>query len=297
MTGAAGITVTIDLEDHRPDRSVPRRYPALTRGILDRLDELGIRTTVFVVGAIAEEDPDLVREVAERGHEIGLHNWRHEHLTTLDRSTFREWVRRGKQVLEDLTGRPVVGFRAPTGSLVAETVWAVDVLAEEGYRYSSSVCSAPNPLFWFPHLPAVPFRWDSGLAEFPAPTLRAGPFRFPFGGTFVRAVPTPVLERALRRRTEAGAAVLYVHPYDFDPGEPFWWVPDAGWMSPLLWVGRARLAEKAEHLVGRLGVTGSLGERLDEALAGPLVAADVAAARAGVPMVDPGRRSGSSATR
>src|SRR5690606_293026 len=111
-------------------------YPDITRELLDWLDERSIRATVFVVGEVAVADPGLVREVAARGHELGLHNWTHVTLPRQTPEGFRDGVRRGKAVVEDLTGHEVLGFRAPTGSLVPASAWATDVLLEEGYRYS-----------------------------------------------------------------------------------------------------------------------------------------------------------------
>jgi peptidoglycan-N-acetylglucosamine deacetylase len=169
----APITFTLDLEDHRPHPAVEARYPAVTREILAALDERGITGTFFIVGEIAEAEPDLVREIAAAGHELGLHGWRHQVLTTMTPAVLADHVRQGKALLEELGQREVVGFRAPTFSLVAATVWATDVLLEAGYRYSSSVLPGPSPLFGFPGAPRDPFRWPNGLAELPVATTGA----------------------------------------------------------------------------------------------------------------------------
>src|SRR5438105_1862210 len=125
------VTFTFDLEDHRPPdvAAGPERYPRLTRRVLDFLDERGVRGTFFVVGAVAEDQHDLVREVSARGHELGLHGWRHVPLTEIGRDDLQRDVARGKAVLEDIAGAPVRGFRAPMFSLVARSRWAVDVIA------------------------------------------------------------------------------------------------------------------------------------------------------------------------
>src|SRR3954466_5201174 len=123
------VTFTLDLEDHRESDAQEVRFPHLTRQVLDFLDDRDVRGTFFVVGEVARSEPALVREVAARGHEIALHGWRHVPLTELDPATFRADVARGKALLEDLTGTPVGGFRAPTFSLVPDSRWAVDVLA------------------------------------------------------------------------------------------------------------------------------------------------------------------------
>src|SRR6186997_3542316 len=145
MPDRSPITFTLDLEDHRPSSDVPVRFPDATRRILDWLDGLGVRGTVFVVGEVAEAEPGLVRDVAGRGHELALHGWQHTPLTELDPASLRDDLTRGKALLEDLGGAPVTGFRAPTFSLVPDSRWATDVVAEAGFTYSSSVLPARNP--------------------------------------------------------------------------------------------------------------------------------------------------------
>lgn len=264
------IAFTFDLEDHRP-AGAPwgPRYRAVTTELLGWLTDRGITATVFVVGTLALDDPALVRDVADHGHEVGLHNWSHIQLTRQTPAGFRDGVRRGKGVLEDLTGRDVIGFRAPTGSLVPASAWAVDVLLDEGFCYSSSVVPGHNPLNGFPGAPARPFRYTNGLAEFPAPMAGIGPAHVPYlGGTYLRLLPRPVLRLLRALEPPADGAVLYCHPYDFDADEPFWWVEDVGPLAPLLWIGRRGLRAKVERLVAA-GTTPPLRDRLVEAAAGP----------------------------
>src|SRR5207247_1056887 len=120
----APITFTFDIEDHRPDPSAELRYPAATRRLLDFLAARSITATFFVVGIVAEAQPDLVRDIAGAGHEVALHSWQHTPLVDQDAASFRAETARGKALLEDLTGAPVAGYRAPTFSLVASTTWA-----------------------------------------------------------------------------------------------------------------------------------------------------------------------------
>lgn len=261
----APVTFSLDLEDHRPDESAELRFPQVTRDVLDFLDERNIVGTFFVVGQVAEGQPDLVRTVAERGHEVALHAYRHVPLTDLEPETFRVETARGKAVLEELAGSEVVGFRAPTYSLTAESAWAVEILGDLGFTYSSSVLPAANPLFGFPGAPTHPFRYPNGLAELPAPLLGLGAARMPYlGGTYLRLLPWPLVDAA-RRIGDAGPVPwTYCHPYDFDPGERFWWVPDAGRMAPLLWVGRRRMFAKLRRLLVN-GAGAPLRDRLDAA--------------------------------
>ena len=259
------VTFTLDLEDHRPSPDADERYPALTRQVLDFLDVRAVRGTFFVVGESAEAHPELVGEIAARGHEIALHGWRHTPLTELTPDTFRADVTRGRALLEDLSGTPVRGFRAPTFSLVPESRWAVDELLEAGFTYSSSVLPARSPLFGDPSVAATPFRWPNGLVELPCPVVRAGGLGLPYlGGVYLRAIPGGA--SALARRTAGRAQLLwiYCHPYDFDPDEEFWVVPDAGRLgSRLLWYNRRRTFAKIEAMLrGRAGPP--LVERLTE---------------------------------
>ncbi len=268
---AKPITFTFDVEDHRPSTSAwPARYPQLTDDMLDWMDEHEITATVFVVGEIADFHPELVRRIAERGHEIGLHNWQHLQLTVQDPASFREGVRRGKALLEEVTGTEVIGFRAPTGSLVPASRWAIDVLHEEGFEYSSSVCPGRNPIFCFVGAPTGPFTYTNGLAEFPAPIVGFRLFNIPYlGGTYIRVLPAPLLRVIHRIAPRDEGAVLYCHPYDFDTEEPFWWVADVGPLSPLLWVGRRTIRAKLERLIAE-GTTGPLRDRLAVARQGPV---------------------------
>lgn len=256
------VSLTLDLEDHRPDATWPRRYPEMTRRILDLLDEHDARASVYVVGTLAREDPDLVAEVARRGHEVGLHGWEHVPLTSLDPPEFAEGVRRGKQLLEDLIGAEVVGYRAPTFSLVPESAWATEILAEAGFKYSSSILAARSPLFGWPGAPRSAFRWPSGLLELPAPLLGMGSLALPvLGGVYLRTLPWPVVA-AGRRWARTPVPWIYCHPYDFDTGEEYWVVPDAGRLgSRLLWYGRKRMVRRVRRLL-RNGAGPPLGEQL-----------------------------------
>jgi polysaccharide deacetylase family protein (PEP-CTERM system associated) len=259
---APAITFTLDLEDHRPSDRAELRYPMLTRRLLDQLDDIGVTGTVFVVGEVAADQPGLVREVAERGHEVALHGLYHRPLTELSPEAFAEDLRVGKARLEDLVERPVEGFRAPMFSLVRDSRWAVEILRDAGFAYSSSVLPARSPLFGDPQAPPRPFRWPNGLPELPCPVARVGPGKVPFlGGVYLRALPWAVVRAHLARRNDDDLLWIYCHPYDFDPDEPYWVVPEAGRIgSRLLWYGRRRAFARVRSLLaGRAG--GPLGLR------------------------------------
>ncbi len=219
---ASRVVFTLDLEDHLDQYSAASRYPANTMRLLDFLSELQVQGTVFVVGRLAEASAPLVREVAARGHEIACHSYKHTALDRETPATFREETRRAKDVLEQLSGAAVAGFRAPFFSLMAHTTWTLDLLRELGFTYSSSVLPAPNPIYGFPGAPRNPFRWPSGLIELPCPLATVGPMRVPLlGGIYLRYAPQMLVDRFLRGAADQQLLWTYLHPYDFDADEPY----------------------------------------------------------------------------
>ena len=243
------IAFTLDLEDHRPDESVEPRFGAVTDELLQDLDEWGVTGTVFVVGELARDDPDLVARVAARGHEIGLHGADHTPLPEVGPDAFHRVTAEAVNRLAQLVQAEIKGFRAPIFSLVPESAWAPEILSELGFKYSSSVLPARNPLFGWPQAPRTPFRWPSGLIEIPSPVFGFGPLTLPLlGGTYLRVAPGPIVGWAKKRVPDH--AWLYAHPYDFDPDEPRWVVPEVGRVgSRALGWGRRRMKSRVEQLV------------------------------------------------
>lgn len=281
--GPPPLTFTLDIEDHRPaERAWPERFTANTHRILDWADEHDVRGTVFVVGSLAETNPGLIREVARRGHEVALHHWVHVPLTEISPEEMRQGAAKGKEVLEEIVGEEVKGYRAPMASMVPDTVWAAEVLSDLGYSYSSSVIPARNPLYGFEGLPGHPFRWPSGLAEFPLHVGGVGPAQVPYVcGTYLRVLPWPVIEWLSRNQPWFAGASSYIHPYDVDEGEPFHWLEIGGWMSPLVWFNRSSTLERLTRLFAN-GSAGPLREQLDLAdEGGPLSPANLRAAISG----------------
>lgn len=247
----AAVTFSLDLEDHRFDRSGPRRYDSVTRRLADFLDEIGVRGTIFVVGEIAREEPALIRDLAERGHEIAFHSYYHRPLVNETVHQFRTESAAGKSELEDLIGKPVTGFRAPVFSLTRASLWAVDVLHELGFAYSSSVLPAPHPLYGLPDAPSEPFRWPNDLLELPVPLAKFGPWSLPYlGGIYLRYLPRGVIARLRKRAPDRQTLWTYCHPYDFDPEEPYGPIRDAPlWASILLWLNRGNSLAKLEAVL------------------------------------------------
>lgn len=246
-----GLAFTLDLEDHRPDESAELRYPRVTDRLLAELESWGVRGTVFVVGDVATRSPDLVRRVAAHGHELGLHGARHVPLPDVGPEQFRVETAEARDRLAEITGEPVAGFRAPIYSLVPASAWAPEILTDLGFVYSSSVLPARNPLHGWPSAPRRPFRWPSGLVELPCPVFGIGSMRLPLlGGTYLRLAPLPLVRWAARRGADHSGRWLYAHPYDFDPDEPRWVVPEVGRLgSRLLWWNRQRMRNRVRRLV------------------------------------------------
>jgi polysaccharide deacetylase family protein (PEP-CTERM system associated) len=203
----------------------PARVEASVHAILELLDRRSARGTFFTLGWIAKHRPDVVRAIADAGHEIASHGYWHQRVTTLTPEEFREDVRTAKDELEQLVGRRVLGYRAPSFSITPRNEWALDVLAEQGYRYDSSRFPIRRPDYGSPNVPRVPHtvRTQSGeLLEIPLATtlLLGAPFPAA-GGGYLRQFPFSLIRRAFRESAAAGVpAMFYVHPWEVDPGQP-----------------------------------------------------------------------------
>jgi len=257
MNALAPITFTLDLEDYAA-AGTPARALAIVPRVLELLAEQDVLGTFFIVGELAESEPALVKTIAGAGHEIALHGYRHVPLPQLSPATFRTETARGREVLEDLSGAPVTGYRAPSFSLVPESRWAVAELTALGFTYSSSVLPVWSPLFGWPGQPRHPYRWPGGLLELPCPVTSFGPrLANPYlGGVYFRVLPWPAVRLGLARSRPGELLWLYCHPYDFDPDEPFVPRGDVGrFGNRLLWLNRSRMAARvARVLDGRAGL-------------------------------------------
>ena len=206
--------------------TLPSRVEDSTRRLLDLFDEHGAKSTCFVVGWIAERFPDLVAEIARRGHDVETHSHMHHLVYELTPEAFAEDLRRSLDVLESVTGVRPRGFRAPSFSVDHRSLWALDVLAEAGITYDSSIYPVRHPRYGVPEFHRYPcrIRTPGGreLAEFPMTTLRVGNRNLgASGGAYLRILPLGVLRHAYRKMNREGRpAVLYIHPWEIDPGQP-----------------------------------------------------------------------------
>ena len=233
--------LTVDLEEYFQvaafagviDPGDWERYPPrageCTRRILDLFDRYGVRGTFFVLGWVAEREPAVVREIRRRGHEIASHGYAHQLIYRQGPDLFRRDIRRARGILEDITGEPVRGYRAPSYSITAASLWALDILIEEGFSYDSSIFPIRHDIYGIPDAPRFPHdisRPAGTIREFPISTVQIGRrgsgVRLPVGGGgYLRLLPAAWFRRSFRRLNRLGQpAVLYFHPWEIDPGQP-----------------------------------------------------------------------------
>ncbi len=217
---------------------LPARVERNTRRLLDLCARHRVKGTFFVLGWVAERWPRLLSDIQAAGHELGTHGQDHRRVTTLSPEEFRRDVRRSKRTIEDASGAEVIGYRAPSYSIVRETLWAMDVLAEEGFRYDSSIFPIHHDHYGIPDFPRFPRPVHGGgsaagaagaaLHEFPISTVRVAGVNLQFvGGGYLRHFPLAFARWGMRRLNgiEKRPAIVYVHPWEIDPGQPRQRVP------------------------------------------------------------------------
>lgn len=231
--------LTVDVEDYfqvaaftaNVDRkswdSFPLRVERNTHRLLDLFAEHGVNATFFVLGWVAERCPDLVRAIAERGHEVACHGYSHQLIYGQTPAVFREETARAKACLENQVQRPVLGYRAASYSITKRSLWALDVLAELGFFYDSSIFPIHHDRYGIPDSPRWPYRINThnggSLIEFPPSTLSVGGYRLPVaGGGYFRIYPYRLTRFALSRLNdgEGRPFIFYLHPWEIDPDQP-----------------------------------------------------------------------------
>jgi len=228
--------LTIDVEDyfHASALNVPalrweaceQRVTGNTRRLLELLGSAGTKATFFVLGWVAERNPELIREISDAGHEIGCHGYSHRLIYEQTPEEFSDETRKAKRILEDITGDPVVGYRAASFSIVEDTRWALDVIAEQGFTYDSSIFPIVHDRYGIPSAALEPHELTTPggykLIELPPPVLTLGRQRLPVaGGGYLRLLPYVVTRWAMRRINRDGRPVIvYLHPWEIDAGQP-----------------------------------------------------------------------------
>ncbi|MES2177437.1 MAG: XrtA system polysaccharide deacetylase [Gemmatimonadota bacterium] len=203
----------------------PSRVDRGTRQLLELLARHHARGTFFVLGWIAKRHAPLVREIAAAGHEIASHGWGHERVTTLTPAEFRESVVSSKDTLEEIVGAPVLGYRAPSFSIVRGGEWALDILLEAGYRYDSSLYPVERTGYGYAGGSRDPYDVirDAGvLREYPPATVSAVGKTLPAGGgAYFRHLPYRFVEAAFAQAARRGMpATFYIHPWELDTDQP-----------------------------------------------------------------------------
>jgi len=195
-----------------------------TGKVLDLFGETGVKATFFTLGWVAERHPALIRRIADEGHEVASHGWDHDRVFTMTAEAFRADLKRARIALEDASGRRVTGYRAPSFSIDQRTPWAHQVLAEEGYAYSSSVAPLIHDHYGWADAPKYAHRPVSGsdLIELPITLAEVAGRKITTGGGFFRLFPAAITDRAVARanRDERRPAVFYFHPWEIDPEQP-----------------------------------------------------------------------------
>jgi polysaccharide deacetylase family protein (PEP-CTERM system associated) len=230
--------MTVDVEDYFHvsafDGILPRtewdhmesRVVRNTERLLEIFEQTRVEATFFVLGWVAERAPALVRTIAEAGHEIASHGYAHRLVYDLTPAMFREDIRKSKALLESASGEPVIGYRAPSYSITPRSLWALDVLIEEGFKYDASIFPIHHDRYGIPLSPRSPYvleRAVGSIVEAPASAARWGPLNVPVaGGGYFRILPYAWTRWGIARinRTEGRPAIFYVHPWEIDPEQP-----------------------------------------------------------------------------
>ncbi|VAW53741.1 FIG004655: Polysaccharide deacetylase [hydrothermal vent metagenome] len=230
--------LTVDVEDYfqvsafaesiKPHEwdNHPLRVEKNTHKVLDLFDDYQIKATFFVLGWVAERRPDLVLEIARRGHEVACHGYSHQLIYNQSKDVFRQETIRAKKILEDIVQRPVRGYRAASYSITRRSLWALDILAEAGFEYDSSIFPVRHDRYGIPGSPKFPYILDTPaghkLVEFPISTAKFMGYHLPVaGGGYFRLYPYWLSRAGLRQiNRKKKPFIFYLHPWEVDPDQP-----------------------------------------------------------------------------
>ena len=237
--------LTIDVEDYfqvaafekiiHPTQwhSYPSRVERNTKKILEIFDTHKVKATFFIVGWTAEQYPSMVREIINHGHQIACHSYSHQKIYHQTPEEFRQDTRLAKDILEDITGRPITGYRAPTYSITKKSLWALDILEELGFKWDSSIFPILHDNYGIPDAPRLAYKLPNhDLIEYPITTTLFWGRKVPVaGGGYFRILPYWFTKMALKKinQQEKQPFIFYLHPWEVDPDQPR--VSHAGWKS------------------------------------------------------------------
>lgn len=205
--------------------ALPHRVAENTNRILDIFAQHQVVATFFVLGWVAERYPKLIQRIVTEGHELASHGYEHIRVTEQTPEQFRADIKKTKQMLEDIGGQPIVGYRAASYSIGENNLWALQVLEDEGYLYSSSIYPVKHDLYGMPSAPRFAFKPENtkSLLEIPITTLKIANRNFPCGGGgFFRLYPYFFSKLAYQHinNTENQSGIFYFHPWEIDPYQP-----------------------------------------------------------------------------
>ena len=212
----------------------PLRVEKNTQRLMDLFDEAQVKATFFVLGWVAERNRSLVCEIAERGHEVACHGYSHQLIYNQTPEVFRDETVRSKALLEDIIQQPVIGYRAASYSITRKSMWALDILAEAGFQYDSSIFPVRHDRYGIPDAEETPHQLETpqghSLVEFPLSTAKIFNYRLPVaGGGYFRLYPYSLSKAGLKQiNRRQQPFVFYLHPWEIDPEQPR---IEAGWFS------------------------------------------------------------------
>lgn len=196
---------------------------------LELFDQYNVKATFFCLGFVVEQHPDMIRKISKMGHEIASHGYGHQLVYNQTKEQYREDIIKSKVLLEDVTGKRVVGYRAPSWSITEKSLWALDILAEEGFLYSSSIFPTKNFLYGIPYAPRfvhdckIYGKDDLSLINLPPSTKKIGSATIPFsGGAYFRLLPAWMIDRFTKsiNEKEGKPVIFYLHPREIDREQP-----------------------------------------------------------------------------
>lgn len=227
--------MTIDVEDYFQvsafeNQISPKDWDGIASRVEGNMDKLlqlfadhDTKATFFTLGWIAQRHPQMIKRIVEQGHELASHGTMHQRASSQTREEFKADVGDAKRLLEDLSGKPVIGYRAPSFSFTKENLWAYDILAEEGYLYSSSVYPVVHDHYGIPDAPRFRYKAPAGIDEIPLSTLPLFGKNMPIsGGGYFRLYPYSVTRWAVNQfvKRETQPYIFYMHPWEIDPDQP-----------------------------------------------------------------------------
>ncbi len=263
MSGKPTFAMTVDVEDYfhvsafdtifsqKDWPNIEHRVYENTLRLLDLFDEQNAKSTFFMLGAVAEKYPELVREIDRRGHEVASHGFAHRRATTQTPEVFKQDVYRSKAFLEDTLSKEIDGYRAPSFSINETNEWAYEILVELGFKYSSSTYPIEHDLYGVPDWPRFKYDRPEGIMEIPIPTLRSGDKNKGIGGGgYFRLLPYWLSKRRIEKYQSAENAPysFYFHPWEIDAEQPR--VADAPMLSKFRhYVNLSRMEGKITQLL------------------------------------------------